>query len=112
MDRQKPYFHVSSLKEYRENDPDRFASRRMDKLAPILINNAKKWEVEDILDYRLQNNHYEFLVHCKGYERANDFWEPYDNEEYDSSSSEVEYFPIYNDGLLGQQENEEVSEEN
>jgi len=26
MARQKPYFHVSSLKEYRENDPDRFKS--------------------------------------------------------------------------------------
>jgi len=24
MARQEPYFHVSSLKEYRENDPDRF----------------------------------------------------------------------------------------
>ena len=41
-DRQKPYFHVSSLKEYRENEPDRFASRRMDKPAPILINNGEE----------------------------------------------------------------------
>ena len=30
MDRQKPFFHVSSVKQHRENDPDRFASRRMD----------------------------------------------------------------------------------
>ena len=34
---QKPYFHVSSLKEYRENDPDRFKSGRMDKPAPVTI---------------------------------------------------------------------------
>ena len=68
MDRQKPFFHVSSLKEYRVNNPDRFASRRMDKPAPILIDNAKEWEAEDIVDYRLQNNRHEFLVYWKGYE--------------------------------------------
>ena len=44
MDRQKPFFHLSSLKEYRENDPDRFAFRRMSKPAPILIDNAQEWE--------------------------------------------------------------------
>jgi len=65
MDRQKPYFHASSLKEYRENDPDRFASRKLDNPAPILIDNAEEWEAEDILDYRLQNNRHEFLVHWK-----------------------------------------------
>jgi len=46
----KPYFYVSSLKEYRENDPDRFKSRRMDKPAPILIDNAEEWEAGQILD--------------------------------------------------------------
>ena len=62
MARQKPYFHISSLKAYNENDPDRFASRRMDKPAPILIDNAEEWEAERILDYRHQNNTDEFLV--------------------------------------------------
>jgi hypothetical protein len=158
MARQKPYFHVSSLKEYRENDPDRFKSRRMDKPAPILIDNAEEWEADQILDYRRQNNRHEFLVHWKGYERADDswepienldhsleliqeywdanhpaeptpqitshyikaswepmevsstpctandcpddFWEPYDDEEYDSSSSEQDYFPTDDDSLL------------
>jgi len=158
MARQKPYFHVSSLKEFRENDPDRFKSRRMDKPASILIDNAEEWEAELILDYRRQNNRYEFLVHWKGYERADDswepienlqhsleliqeywdtnhpaeptpqitshyikaswepievsstpcttkdcpddFWEPYDDEEYDSSSSEQDYFPTDDDSLL------------
>ena len=79
MDRQKSFFHVSSVKEYRENDPNRFASRRMNKLAPILIDNAEEWEAEDILDYRLQNNRHEFLVYWKGYERADDSWEPIEN---------------------------------
>jgi len=39
---QKPYFHIFSLKEYRENDPEKFKSRRMDKPAPILIDNAEE----------------------------------------------------------------------
>jgi len=34
MARLKLYFHVSSLKEYRVNDSDRFKSRRMDKPDP------------------------------------------------------------------------------
>jgi len=158
MARQKPYFHVSSLKEYRENDPDRFKSRRMDKPAPIVIDNAEEWEAAQILNYRRQNNRHEFLVHWKGYERADDswepienldhsleliqeywdanhpteptpqitshyikaswepmevssthctandcpddFWQPYNDEEYDSSSSEQDYFPTDDDSLL------------
>jgi len=156
--RQKPYFHVSSIKEYTENDPDRFKSRRMDKPAPILNDNAEEREAERILNYRCQNNRHEFLVHWKGYERGDDCWEPienldhsleliqeywdanhpaeltpqitfhnikassepmevsstpctandcpddfcepYDNEEYDSSSSEQDYFPTDDDSLL------------
>ena len=43
---QKLDFQVSSLKEYRENHPNRFKSRRMDKPAPILIDNAEVWEAE------------------------------------------------------------------
>ena len=54
----------------------------MDKPAPILINRAEEWEAEDILDYRRQNNRHEFLVHWKGYERADDSWEPIENLEH------------------------------
>jgi len=155
---QKPSLHLSSLKEYRQNDPDTFKSRRMDKPAPILIDNAEESEAEQILDYRRQNNRHEFLVHWKGYERADDslkpienldhsleliqeywdsnhpaeptppitshyikaswepmevssipcttndcpddFCEPYDEEEYDSSSSEQDHFPTDDDSLL------------
>jgi len=39
---QIPYFRVFSVKENRENDPNRFKSRRIDKLAPILIVNAEE----------------------------------------------------------------------
>jgi len=80
--RQKPYFHISFLKEYRENDPDRFRSPRMDKPAPILIDHAEEWEAGQILDYRRQNNRHEFLVHWKRYERADDSWEPIENLDH------------------------------
>jgi len=82
MARQKPYFHVSSLKEYSENDPHRFKSRRMDTPALILIHNAEEWEAEQILDYRRQNNRHEFLVHWKGYDRADDSWEPIEHLDH------------------------------
>jgi len=162
MARQKPYFHVSSLKEYREKNLDRFKSRRMDKPAPILIDNAEEWEAEQILDYCHQNNRHEFLLHWKGYERADDclerienldhsleliqeywdanhpaeptpqiisqyiqasweamdvssppctandcpddFWEPYEHEEYDFSSSERDHFPTDDDSHLSHTE--------
>ena len=54
----------------------------MDKPAPILIDNAEEWEAEQILDYRRQNNRHEFLVHWKGYERADDSWEPIENLDH------------------------------
>jgi len=56
MARQKPYFKISSLKAYNENNPDRFAFRRIDKPGPINIDNAEEWKAEQILDYRCQNN--------------------------------------------------------
>ena len=82
MGRQKRFFDVSALKEYRENHPDRFPSRRMDKSAPILVDNAEEWEAGNIQDYHLQNNRHEFLVLWKGYERADDSWEPIENLEH------------------------------
>jgi len=82
MGRHKPYFQVSSLKEYRENDLDRFKSRRIDNPAPILIDNAEEWEVQQILDYRCQNNRHVLLVHWNGYEPADDSWEPIENLDH------------------------------
>ena len=82
MARQKPSFHVSSLKGYRDIDPDRFKYRRMDKPAPMLIDNAEQWEAEQILDYRRQNNRHEFLVYWKLYERAADSSEPIENLDH------------------------------
>ena len=49
---------------------------------------------------------------CEASAAPDQFWEPNDDEEYDSSSSEVDYFPIYNDDLLWHQEDGEESDEN
>ena len=40
-----------------------------------------------------------------------DFWEPYDDEEYDSSSSEQDYFPTSDDELLWYREMDEIDYE-
>jgi len=45
-------------------------------------NNAEEWEAEQILDYCLQNNRHEFLVHWKGYEPTDDSWEPIENLDH------------------------------
>jgi len=39
---------------------------------------------------------------CTANDCPDDFWEPYDDEEYDSSSSEEDYFPTDDDSLLWQ----------
>jgi len=54
----------------------------MDKPAPILIDNAEEWEADQILDNRRQNNMSEFVVHWKGYERADDSREPIENLDH------------------------------
>jgi len=81
MARQKRYFDVS-LKAYRENNSHRFKSRRMNKPAPIVIDNAEEWEAEQIHDYRRHNNRHQFLVHGKGYQRADDSCEPIVNLDH------------------------------
>ena len=49
---------------------------------------------------------------CEPSAAPKDFWEPCGDEEYDSSRSEVDYFPFYNDDLLWHQEDGEESDKN
>ena len=53
-----------------------------------------------------------YTTPCEASAGPDDYWEPYEDEEDDSSSSEVDYFPIYNDDLLWHQEDGEESDEN
>ena len=41
-----------------------------------------------------------FSTPCTASQSPDDFWEPYDDEEYDSSSSEQDYFSTDDDSLL------------
>jgi len=40
-----------------------------------------------------------------------DFWEPYDNEEYNSSRSEQDYFPTRDDEFLWHRDIDEIDYE-
>ena len=48
---------------------------------------------------------------CTASAIPDDFWEPYDDEEYDSSSSEQNYFPNSDDELLGNRDMDEIDYE-
>ena len=82
MANQKPYFHLSTINDYRENDPNRFKSRRYDKPAPILVDHAEEWEAEHRLGYGHLNHRHQLLVQYKGNERADDTWEPIANLDH------------------------------
>jgi hypothetical protein len=77
--RQKPWFHSSVLKLYQENDNDKFPSRTFSRPEPIFIESQEEWEVQQILDHRLQQNRHEFLIRWKGYPPEDDSWEPLEN---------------------------------
>jgi len=77
--RQKPWFHSSVLKLYQENDNDKFPSRTFSRPEPIFIESQEEWEVQQILDHRLQQNRHEFLIRWKDYPPEDDSWEPLEN---------------------------------
>jgi len=52
-----------------------------------------------------------FSIPCTANDIPDDFWEPYDDEEYDSSSSEQDYFPTSDDELLWQRDMDEIDYE-
>jgi transposase InsO family protein len=79
--RQKPWFHVSVLKQYHENDDTKFPTRRFTRPEPMIIDNEPEWEVESILDHRTQQNRHEFLIHWKDFPTDDDSWEPIENLE-------------------------------
>jgi len=48
---------------------------------------------------------------CTATDIPDDFWEPYDDEEYDTSSSEQDYFPTSDDKLLWHRDMDEIDYE-
>ena len=60
--RQRGVFHCSVVKHYHPNDDERFPGRAHTKPGPILIDDEKEGEVEDILDFRERHGRRQFLV--------------------------------------------------
>ena len=48
-------------------------------------------------------------IPCTATDIPGDFWEPYDDDEYDSSSSEQDYFPISDNELLWHSDMDEIN---
>jgi len=73
-----PVFHVSLLESVIENIiPERYQLPP----SPIIINNNKEFEVEEILDSRIKYKKLEYLVSWKGYSIEDRTWEPISNLE-------------------------------
>ena len=72
-------FHVSLLEPYHANIiPGRIQSPP----APAIIEGQEEYEVEQILDSRIQRGKLQYLVDWKGYGPADRSWEPIENLEH------------------------------
>ena len=68
-----PVFHISLLSKHA---PDTIEGRVQVPPEAIEVDGDVEYEVEDILNSRLNRGHLEFLVRWKGYSPAHDSWEP------------------------------------
>jgi len=62
-------FHVSLLAEYYPRPGE-----TQDIVQPDLIDGVEEWEVESILNKRIQRNRVQYLVHWKGFPVSDDEW--------------------------------------
>jgi len=68
-----PVFHVSLLEPHRENP---FPGRRQPPPPPVELEDDVEWEVEEILDSRIQRGKIQYLAHWLGYGHHERTWEP------------------------------------
>ena len=71
-----PVFHVSLLEPHHENP---FPGRTQPPPPPIELEDDVEWEVEEILDSRIQRGKLQYLVHWLGYGPHERTWEPPDH---------------------------------
>jgi hypothetical protein len=71
-----PVFHVSLLEPHQENP---FPGRTQPPPPPIELEHDVEWEVEEILDSRIQRGKLQYLVHWLGYGPHERTWEPPDH---------------------------------
>ena len=70
MDREIPYLHICSLKEYRHCVSDTFAAIRMDKPVQSSVNKAAESEAVDILQINSRTMTMKFCCLEEGYQRV------------------------------------------
>jgi len=74
-----PVFHAALLDPYRAN---KIEGRKQTTLPPLeIVNRELEYEVEDVLDSRIQRNGLQYLVGWKGYGPEERTWEPAENLE-------------------------------
>jgi transposase InsO family protein len=76
-----PVFHISLLKRYHQEAPEKFPHRRRDPPPPVIYRDQDEpeFEVQEILNKRTFYSKTQYLVQWKGYERHDATWEPVTN---------------------------------
>lgn len=86
-----PVYHVSLLKQYHENEDERFPGRANTRPGPLPDFDEDCWEINGIQDHRFnkKTKANEFLVGWKDWDQKYDSWEPRENFDQEAIT---EYF--------------------
>jgi hypothetical protein len=68
-----PVFHVSLLERFR---PDPIPGRVPKPLPPLIVAGEEEYEVESILDSKVQRGSLQYYIHWKGYPISERSWVP------------------------------------
>jgi transposase InsO family protein len=68
-----PVFHVSLLERH---SPDTIPGRTIEPPPPIIVGGEPEYEVEEILNSRIEKGKLWYRVHWKGYPKSDRSWEP------------------------------------
>lgn len=69
-----PTFHTSLVKPFHENDHNKFPSRTLEKLGPIIVDGEEEYFVDCIVDHKKIGKGFRYLVHWRGYGPGDDRW--------------------------------------
>ena len=82
-----PVFHVSLLTRHQQ---DVIPGRTQPPPPPVIIDGDEEYEVEEILNSKMDRRQLKYLVRWKGYSPAHDSWEP--AEALGNAAEKVEQF--------------------